>query len=832
MFRNDTKTTDTVIPNHDSTRIGKSVAAIKQSFLDNLAFIQGRFQPIASKNDYYVALAYTVRDRLMDRWTKTAKTYFEKESRTACYLSAEFLLGPQLGNNILNLGIYDNTKKAMEELSLNLDELIQQEPEPGLGNGGLGRLAACYLDSMATLNIPSIGYGIRYEFGIFNQEIRNGWQIENTDKWLLLGNPWEIPRPEISFDIKLGGFTKGFNDKNGNYRIEWIPNRIIKSIAYDIPILGYAANTANFLRLWKAEACESFDFQAFNVGDYYGAVQEKISSENITKVLYPNDEPLAGRKLRLEQQYFFVASSLQDMIRIFMQRSSNLEKLHEKYAVQLNDTHPSIGIAEMMRILVDDHQIPWEKAWEITRKIFNYTNHTLLPEALEKWSVALFAELLPRHLEIIYEINKRFLENEVKVRFLNDLKKIQNLSLIDENGERYIRMANLACVGSQTINGVSKLHSDLLKQEVLRDFYELWPDKFTNVTNGITPRRFLMLINPELAKMITESMGDAWIKDLSRLKNLEIFANDKVFQQKWLQIKTNNKKNLAKIIKDHTDIIVNPDSMFDIQAKRIHEYKRQHLNILHVITLYNRIRNNRALDIAPRTVIFAGKAAPGYFMAKLIIKLINSVAAKINNDPLTKDLLKVVFLPNYNVKNAQWIFPAADLSEQISTAGKEASGTGNMKFALNGALTIGTLDGANIEIREEVGAENFFLFGLTADEVIALQSKNYNPQVYIDYNEELREALQLIASGFFSEDQPKLFQPLINTLQLHDTFMLAADYKSYVDCQNKVSDLYKQTSQWTKASIFNVSRIGKFSSDRAISEYCTNIWKICPVEIE
>lgn len=817
----------------EHVRIGLSVPAIKQSFLDNLSYIQGRFQPIASKNDYYMALAYTVRDRLMELWTKTAKTYFEKESRTICYFSAEFLMGPQLGNNINNLGIYTNAKQAMQELGFDLEELIQQEAEPGLGNGGLGRLAACYLDSLATLNIPAIGYGIRYEFGIFNQEIYDGWQVEVTDKWLTLGNPWEIPRPEISFDIKFGGHTESYYDSKGRYQVRWIPNTVVKSIAYDTPTLGYKANTANFLRLWKAEACESFDFHAFNVGDYYGAVHEKISSENITKVLYPNDEPLVGRKLRLQQQYFFVSSSLQDMIRIFKQRCNKLEKLPEKYTAQLNDTHPAIGIAELMRLLVDEHQLAWDKAWDITTKIFCYTNHTLLPEALEKWPLSLFAELLPRHLEIIFEINQRFLDKDVKPLFPKDNEMLQRVSLIDETGERYIRMANLACVGSHAINGVSALHSELLKKEVLKDFYTLWPNKFSNKTNGVTPRRFLLLINPELASLITSTIGDSWIKNLEELKNLELFINDATFIKKWQAIKLHNKKKLATIIQHRTGIIVNPLSLFDIQAKRIHEYKRQHLNILHIITLYNRLRRKSNSNTSvPRTVIIAGKSAPGYYAAKLIIKLVNSIADVINNDPAVQDQLKVVFLPNFNVKNSQWIYPAADLSEQISTAGKEASGTGNMKFSLNGALTIGTLDGANIEIREEVGPENFFLFGLTAAEIATAQNSNYNPQTYINNNEELRLAIELIESGHFAPNNPSLFKPITDAIRYNDYYMLCADYQSYIDCQERVNQLYANERKWAKTSILNVARMGKFSSDRAIREYCKDIWQISPVVIE
>lgn len=814
----------------EPVRTGNQVTSIKQDFNDNLAYVQGRFPPVASPNDYYMALAYTVRDRLMDRWTKTAKTYFTKASRTICYLSAEFLLGPQLGNNINNLGIQAQVKKSMEELGLSFNELLEQEPEPGLGNGGLGRLAACYMDSLATLGIPAIGYGIRYEFGIFNQEIRNGWQTESTDKWLRYGNPWEIARPEISFDVKFGGRTENYTDKDGHYRVRWIPDRVVKSIAYDIPILGYQANTANFIRLWKAEACETFDFKAFNSGDYYGAVQEKISSENITKVLYPNDEPWVGKKLRLEQQYFFVTSALQDMIRIYQQRQQFLENFNEKYAIQLNDTHPSIGIAELMRLLIDEHQMDWDKAWAITQKTFCYTNHTILPEALEKWPLALFANTLPRHLEIIFEINSRFLQNTCKA-FANDVDRIRRMSLIDETDERQVRMANLACVGSNSINGVSKLHTELLKHDVLKDFYELWPEKFNNKTNGVTPRRFVMLINPLLTSLINSAIGDGWVKNLDQLRDLEKFANDSTFAEKWRQIKYQNKMNLATFISQRTGVMVDPASLFDIQAKRIHEYKRQHLNLLHAIALYNRIRNNKNIDITPRVIIFAGKAAPGYYQAKLIIKLATAVGDVINNDLCMKDRLKIVFLPNYNVKNAQWVYPAADLSEQISTAGKEASGTGNMKFAMNGALTIGTLDGANVEMREEIGAENFFLFGLNTDQVLELKNKGYNPHDYINANSELRMAIELINSGRFANDT-NLFKPLTDSLLYRDEFMVCADFESYIACQDQVSKVYSDKTRWTNMSILNVARMGKFSSDRAIQEYCDDIWKIKPVQIE
>ncbi len=818
----------------EDDRTGLSIETLKRAFADNLFYIQGKFPQIATKNDYYMALAYTVRDRLVQRWLNSAQTYLKEgdDVKVVCYLSAEFLVGPHLSNNLINLGIYDLVCQTLEEFGLDLEELQAQEEEPGLGNGGLGRLAACFLDSLSTLEIPAVGYGIRYEFGIFDQEIRDGWQVEITDKWLRFGNPWEFVRPEYTVEVKFGGHTKSETDAGGNYRVCWIPESTVKGVPYDTPILGYRVNTGNTLRLWKAEAPESFDFQRFNVGDYYGAVDEKIVSENITKVLYPNDEPIQGKQLRLAQQYFFVSCALQDLIRIhLLVMRQSLETFHEKFAIQLNDTHPAIGVAELMRLLVDEHEFSWEKAWEITQKTFSYTNHTLLPEALEKWSVGLFSRILPRHLEIIYEINHRFLQ-QVRMKFPGDTGKVSRLSLIDESGERYIRMANLACVGSHAINGVAKLHSELLKQTTLRDFYELYPEKFSNKTNGVTPRRWMVVSNPELSNFITQKIGDRWITHLEELRKLEVFADDREFQTLWREIKQIKKQQLAEIILQRTGVRVDPTSIFDIQVKRIHEYKRQHLNILHIITLYHRLKQNPQLEIAPRTFIFGGKAAPGYFIAKLIIKLINSVGEVVNRDPDVRDRLKVVFLPDYNVTNSQPVYPAADLSEQISTAGKEASGTGNMKFSMNGALTIGTLDGANIEIREEVGEENFFLFGLTAQEVLDLKSQGYHPWHYYQNNQQLREVINLISSGHFSEEDENLFKPLIDSLLHDDPYMLMADYQSYIDCQDRVSQMYQDQERWTRMSILNVARMGKFSSDRAIREYCQDIWHVKPVTVE
>ncbi len=814
----------------EDDRTGTSVETLKRAIADNLFYIQGKFPDVATRNDQYMALAYTVRDRLVHRWLTTTKAFIKKDCRAVCYLSAEFLLGPHLVNNLVNLDILDNVKEAVEEINWDFDDLVDQEEEPGLGNGGLGRLAACYMDSLATLNIPAIGYGIRYEFGIFDQIIKDGWQIEITDKWLHYGNPWEIPRPEHTFEVQLGGHTEGTTDNKGRYQVTWIPERVINGVPYDTPISGYKTTNTNTLRLWKAEAPESFNFKAFNTGDYIGSVQEKMFSENISKVLYPNDEPIQGRQLRLEQQYFFTSCSLQDMVRLHHANGQQLNTFHEKFAVQLNDTHPSIGIAELMRLLVDVHAMEWDKAWEITGKTFGYTNHTLLPEALERWEYDLFASLLPRHLEIILEINSRFLA-EVRAKYPNDEGKIQRLSIIDESGKKFVRMAHLASVGSHSINGVAELHSHLLTTDVLRDFYELWPEKFGNVTNGVTPRRWMLVANPGLSELITTTIGDDWTRDLKHLRKLEKFADDPIFRKKWADIKRAIKLHLADYIKMHNTVIVDPESIFDVQVKRMHEYKRQLLNVLYVITLYNQLKDNPNLDVPARTFIFGGKAAPAYVMAKLIIKLINSVADVVNDDADIKRKIKVVFLADYNVKLGQIVYPAADLSEQISTAGKEASGTGNMKFALNGALTIGTLDGANIEIREEVGDENFFLFGLTDAEVKQLKSTGYRPREFYETNDMLRRVIDQIADGHFSNGDTELFRPIVDSLLDHDDWMLLADYQAFIDAQHKVSEAFKNKDNWTKMSILNVARMGKFSSDRAVQQYCDNIWHVDPVEV-
>jgi len=814
-----------------SERTGTSIDSIKRAFLNNLFFVQGKPVSLATQHDYYMALAYLVRDRMLHRWNTTAESYTQHRARTVCYLSAEFLMGPHLGNNLINMGIYDQVKQAMEELGLEFDMLLAQEEEPGLGNGGLGRLAACYLDSLAALEIPSVGYGIRYEFGIFHQDMKEGWQVERTDKWLRYGNPWEVARPEWSVEVKFGGTTESYTDDQGGYQVRWIADRRVLGVPYDTPILGYQVNTANTLRLWKSEAVESFDFEVFNQGNYYGAVEDKVASENLTKVLYPNDEKLAGKQLRLEQQFFFVSCSLQDMFRILKGQGLPVEKFHEKFAIQLNDTHPAIAAAELMRLLLDEYGLNWTLAWEITQKTLAYTNHTLLPEALEKWPVSLFGKLLPRHLEIIYEINSRFLEL-VRMRFPKDAERLARMSLIDESGERYVRMANLACVSSHTINGVAALHSELLKQTVLRDFYELFPEKFCNKTNGVTPRRWMVLSNPRLSKMITSRIGDRWIKHLDELRQLESLADDSGFRDEWRSIKQAIKRDLASRVHNQFGILVDPASLFDVQVKRIHEYKRQHLNVLHIVTLYSQLKQNPNLDITPRTFIFGGKAAPGYHMAKLMIKLITAVGEMVNKDPDLRNQIKVIFLPNYNVTNSQRIYPASDLSEQISTAGFEASGTGNMKFAMNGALTIGTLDGANIEIRDAVGAENFFLFGLTADQVVALKASDYYPYSYYQNNLMLKDAIDLIASGHFSQGDASLFKPLLSKLLRQDPYLLLADYQSYIDCQQVVSQAYSSTDNWTRMAILNAVRMGPFSSDRSIREYCEEIWKVSPFTVQ
>ena len=807
----------------EEDRTGLRVETLKRAILDNLFYIAGRFVASASRIDYYTALAYTVRDRLLAHWLKTFERNLEQDARVVAYLSAEFLMGPHLGNNILNLEIEKQIAEATKELGLKLDEIIEREEEPGLGNGGLGRLAACYLDSLATLGIPSVGYGIRYEFGIFDQQIRDGWQVEVTDKWLRYGNPWEIRRPESVVRVGFGGRTETGTGPDGKYHVQWIPDVVVNGVPYDTPVLGYGGLAANNLRLWASEAAESFHFDRFNTGDYQGAVAEKVFSENISKVLYPNDEGIQGKRLRLEQQYFFVSCSLQDMIRVHLRQGRPIEDFHRKWTIQMNDTHPSISVAELMRLLVDEHGMDWDAAWDITRQTLAYTNHTVLPEALERWPLPLFASVLPRHLEIIYEINSRFLQG-VRSRYPGDEARVQRVSIVEESGERYVRMANLACIGSHTINGVAELHTELLKTGVLRDFHELWPEKFLNVTNGVTPRRWIALSNPDLRGLITGRIGDGWIRNLEELRKLEPCADDADFRADWRRVQRDTKVRLANYVHEKLGILVDPSSMFDIQVKRIHEYKRQHLNVLHIVYLYLKLKRDPHLSIPARTFVFGGKAAPGYYMAKLIIKLINSVGDVVNNDPAVKDRLKVVFLPDYNVTLGQRVYPAADLSEQISTAGKEASGTGCMKFMMNGALTIGTLDGANIEIRQEAGVENFFLFGLTAQEVADRKAFGYSPYDYYHSDSSLREVIDALSRGDFSRGDRALFRPLVDSLMQRDEYMVFADFAPYVECQARVSETYTDRERWSRMSILNTARSGKFSSDRSVQEYCQRVW--------
>ena len=814
----------------EAIRTGLAAGPLRRALLDNLLYLQGRFPRIASPHDWYMALAYSVRDRMLERWESTARAYLQRDVKVACYLSAEFLIGPQLGDNLVKLGMQAAAREAMAGLDQDLDALLALEPEPGLGNGGLGRLAACYLDSLATLEIPAMGYGINYEFGMFRQQLRDGAQVEVTDKWLQKGNPWEIVHTERTPYVTFGGHTEAYTDAEGRYRVKWIPRRCVKGVPCDVPILGFRVNTCNTLRLWRSEAIESFDFQDFNTGDYYGAVNEKVFSETISEVLYPNDEPEAGKRLRLGQQYFFVSCSLQDMLRMLELRREPVTRLPEICAVQLNDTHPSIAVAELMRLLVDEHLLGWEEAWDVTQRTLAYTNHTLLPEALETWSLPLFRDLLPRPLEIIYEINRRFLD-KVRQRYPGDTARIARLSLIDESGEKRVRMANLATVGSHAVNGVAELHSRLLRETVLRDFAELWPERFHNITNGVTPRRFMALSNPALTQLLDETVGEGWVTDLGRLKALEARADDRAFHDRWRRVKRANKEALARHIAACTGVVVDPAALFDIQVKRIHEYKRQHLNALRIITLYNWLRSDSRPDVPPRCCVFGGKAAPGYHLAKLIIRLINGVAEVVNKDPAVGGRLKVVFLPDFNVKNSQVIYPAADLSEQISTAGTEASGTGNMKFMLNGALTIGTLDGANVEIREAAGADNFFLFGLTVEQAERVRHEGYRPARELERNPELEAALELIAAGTFSHGDREIFRPLTDNLRNSDPFLVLADYADYIACQERVDSAWQDTEHWTRMSILNTARGGKFSSDRAVHEYSDNIWSTKPVSI-
>jgi starch phosphorylase len=807
--------------------LGNDAASIAHDFKEKLFFELAKFPGVATTNDCYLALSYVIRDRLLHRWVHSARSFLDGKARTVIYLSAEYLMGPQLGHNVLNLGIEPAVRQAMTSIGLRYEDLLEHEEEPGLGNGGLGRLAACYMDSLATLDRPAFGHGIRYEFGIFDQVIKDGWQVEVTDRWLRAGNPWEIRRWEVQHPVGFGGHTEQTTDAEGRLHVRWVPGGVVNGVPYDTPVLGYETSNTNLLRLWSAVAVDEFDLSAFQHGDYWRAVEDKVRSENISKVLYPNDEGMAGKQLRLQQEYFFVSCALQDCIRILLQKTT-IHEFGDKFAIQLNDTHPTLAVPELMRLLMDCHGLGWDEAWAITAKSFGYTNHTLMPEALETWPLPLFGKLLPRHLEIVYEINRRFLD-QVRERFPGDGARVTRMSLIDEHGDKFVRMAYLATVGSHTVNGVAALHSRLLRETVLRDFAEMYPARFTNVTNGVTPRRFIALSNPRLARLLDETLGVGWLKDLNRLADLRRHADDAGFRDRFRAVKRANKAELAAWLRAAHQIEVDPSTLFDAQCKRIHEYKRQHLAVLHVAALYARLLRGEA--VTPRTFLFAGKAAPGYAMAKLMIRLIHGVAGTLAADPKARDVLRVVFVPDFNVKNAQRIYPAVDLSEQISTAGFEASGTGNMKFAMNGALTIGTLDGANVEIRDAVGAEDFFLFGMTADEVSALRKRGYDPGKVAASDPELGEALDGIGHGRFSPGEAALFEPLTRSLLQYDPFFVLADFRAYVECQERVSRAWASPEAWTRSAVRNVAGMGNFSSDRSIEEYAENIWKVPVVAI-
>jgi len=818
--------TITLVPN-----LGMDVDDIVADFKRNYSHRLGRDKNCCSPHYAYEALSLTISDRLTERWKNTQSAYREQDCKRAYYLSMEFLMGRTLSNAMLNLGISDAVEKAMYELGLEMEELIESEPDAGLGNGGLGRLAACFIDSCATLQLPVTGYGLRYEYGMFCQAIVNGEQIEKPDHWLRFGNIWEIERSEFSYRIKFGGHTERHIDENGNTRVCWVDTHDVLAIPYDTPVPGYQNGTVNTLRLWKATATEEFDLQEFNAGDYAESVAAKNTAENITMVLYPNDANENGKALRLRQQYMLASASLQDVMTSWIGRHGHdFTHFADKNCFQLNDTHPSIAVAELMRLLMDIHGLTWDVAWKITRNTMAYTNHTLLPEALERWSVTLFKQLLPRLMEIIFEINVHFLA-EVSAHWPGDKDRLKRMSLIEEGHEQQVRMAYLAIVGSFSVNGVAELHSKLLQQGLFRDFFELWPKKFNNKTNGVTPRRWLANCNPALAKLLTETIGEGWLTDLSLLKKLEPFAEDKAFRKRWYDTQQQAKQRLIDFKKQELDIDLNVDALFDVQVKRIHEYKRQLLNVLHVIHLYDRIKHGDTANWTNRCVLIGGKAAPGYHMAKKIIKLINNVGVVINNDPDIGDKLKLVFLPNYRVSAMEKICPGADLSEQISTAGKEASGTGNMKFMMNGALTIGTLDGANIEIREEVGDENFFLFGLTEDQVEQLRH-HYDPMAIINDNEGLKRVMYLLECGHFNQFEPGIFDTVIDSLKSpSDPWMTIADFASFIDAQKRVEHAYKDKDRWIKMSILNCANSGKFSTDRTINEYNQDIWHLTPVAV-
>jgi glycogen phosphorylase len=813
----------------EDDRTGMSPETLERAVLDHLTFTRGKTFQDATHLDVFFALAYTVRDRLMARWMATRRTYEKEDPKRVFYLSAEFLPGRWLANNLINLGLYELADQGLQKYGIELVRVLEEEADPGLGNGGLGRLAACFLDSLATMQLPGHGYGIRYEFGIFRQELEDGHQLEQPDAWLRHGTPWEIPRPEYTVTVQFGGEVSQIRDEQDRLVTRWGGGQKVLGLPYDFPVAGYGNNTVNTLRLWQARASEEFDLDVFNDGDYRRAVEEKALTESISKVLYPKDDSLAGKELRLKQQYFFCACSIRDIVRRHLRLHPDLENFADKNAIQLNDTHPAVTVAELMRVLLDEHHMAWEPAWEITRTTLAYTNHTLLPEALERWPLPLFGRLLPRHLQLIFEINHRFLR-EVHVHSGGDDARKRRMSIVEEAQPRRLRMAHLAVIGSHSVNGVAALHSELVKTRVLADFADLWPERFNNKTNGVTPRRWLYLCNSRLSKAITARIGSGWVTDLAQLERLLDFSSDPDFVAEIGAIKLANKERLSLHLARRDGVELEPEMLFDVQVKRIHEYKRQLMLCLHVVSLYQRIKFSGE-RIVPRAVIFGGKAAPGYAMAKKHIKLINDVAAIVNADPDTRDQLRCHFANNYNVSLAQLIIPAADLSEQISMAGKEASGTGNMKFQMNGALTIGTLDGANIEIREEVGDDNFFLFGLDAEGVRQQQARGYDPQRFISESSQLSRAIELIESGFFSPGDRALHQDVVDYLRYDDPFLIAADFDDYVACQERASEAYADTARWIQMAIVNIAKSGKFSSDRTIQQYADEIWNVKPVEV-
>jgi len=812
------------MPPATSERTRMDPPALRRDFFDHLTFSRGHPLDKATPYDRYVALAMSVRDRLMSRWVATERAYAESQAKRVYYLSAEFLMGRALLNNLQALGIERAYRDVLRELLIDLDEMIEQEPEPGLGNGGLGRLAACFLDSMATLSLPGQGYGIRYEFGIFEQEIEDGQQIERADEWLRVGNPWEVARPEHAVEVRFGGTTQVVPSADGGYQVVWSPHDTVVGVPHDVPVAGYQNDTVNALRLWAAKSSREFDFQLFNSGDYVRAVEGKNASEVISKVLYPNDNFEAGRELRLRQEYFFVSCSVQDIVRTHIATYNRLDNFADKVAIQLNDTHPAVAIAELMRLFVDEQRLSWDRAWAITQATVGFTNHTLMPEALERWPVELFERVLPRHLEIIREIDRRF-QREVMTAYPRDTERVARMRIIDADDQ--IHMARLALVGSHTVNGVAELHSKLLRTRVMKDFADLYPERFQNKTNGVTPRRWLLACNPPLASLITERIGRGWVTDLEQLRQLEDHI-DADFLERLEQVKMHHKRALCELIGDLVGLTVDPTAIFDVQIKRLHEYKRQLLNVLHIIALY--LRAKRGEEVVPRLFVFGAKAAPGYRVAKEIIRLIHDVAEVVNHDPRTKQI-RVAFMPNYRVTLAERIIPAAEISEQISTAGFEASGTGNMKLALNGALTVGTLDGANIEIRDAVGDENFFLFGMTEEQVRAYVTETPEGRVAYTSNDELREVVDLIAEGFFCPEEPERYRGLIDRLLDHDPYCVFADYAAYAACQHEVSKVYRDRERWGRMSAHNIARIGRFSADRTIAEYAREIWWVSPVSV-